>query len=69
MQMQKFRIGLAFAAAIGIVFHVVFLDYQNLGFRSNGGSYLGIISLSLVMASMVISYRHQNKSNQKGVRP
>jgi hypothetical protein len=60
--MNKLRIGILILAIIGICGEFSFVvDYNNLSWTNNTGSYLTIISMILLIASMVISIKHSKK--------
>ncbi|TRX66124.1 hypothetical protein [Carboxylicivirga sp. M1479] len=59
--MNKFRIGLIISAFVIIAGHFVFIDYTDLSWSKNAGSYWGILSMILLIVSMLISIRHAKK--------
>ena len=64
--MKKFRIGLIIASTVLIIGQLtIVIDYSNLSWSNNTGSYLGIISMICIIISMVLSNRHQRKANKE----
>lgn len=59
--MKKFRYGLILFALIIIVAQLLIIDYTNLSWSNNAGSYLGIISMILLIMSMLFSNRYDEK--------
>jgi len=62
--MKKFRIGLVVFAIIIIIGQLTIMDYINLSWSNNGGSYLGIISMICLIISMVLSNRYEKKESK-----
>lgn len=61
--MNKLRTGLIVFAILLIIAQVVLLNFDNLSWKENYGNYLGIASMVLVIYSMIMSKRHDLKSN------
>ncbi|MGC9472110.1 MAG: hypothetical protein ACP5D1_11250 [Bacteroidales bacterium] len=62
--MQKVRNTVILLAALVILARLVMMDYGNLGWAENRGSYLGILSMSLVILVMVLVSRHEKRKKQ-----
>jgi len=62
--MKKFRIGLIVFAIIIIIGQLTIMDYINLSWSNNGGSYLGIISMICLIISMVLSNRYEKNESK-----
>jgi hypothetical protein len=60
--MEKFRIGLIIFAFVVIIGQLIIVDYTDLSWSENAGSYLGIISMILLIISIIYSNRYGNKS-------
>ncbi len=41
------------------------VDYSDLSWTENAGSYLGIVSMLLLIVSMVLSNQHEKKNTHK----
>lgn len=63
--MRKFRIVLIIFAVIIIIGHLTFVEYSDLSWPENKGSYLGIISMILVIIGMIYSNLWENKNQSK----
>lgn len=61
--MNKLRTGLIVFAILLIIAQVVLLNFDNLSWKENYGNYLGIASMVLLIYSMIMSNRHDLKSN------
>ena len=59
--MRKFRFGLIIVAIILTGIILTYLDYNELSWSSNKGSYLGIISQGCLITAMILSNRYENK--------
>jgi hypothetical protein len=57
---QKIRYGLIVGALIMIASNASSINYSDLSWIANKGSYPGIISMLFLILSMVISIRHVN---------
>ncbi|KAB1064826.1 hypothetical protein [Salibacter halophilus] len=55
--MKKFQITLLFIAATILIANLFLIDYNDLSWSKNGGQYLGIISMTLVIISMIFSLK------------
>jgi len=62
--MKKFRIGLIVFAIIIIIGQLIIIDYVNLSWSNNGGSYLGIISMICLIISMILSNRYEKNESK-----
>jgi len=62
--MQKIRNIVIFLAALVILARLLMMDYANLGWTENRGSYLGILSMSLVILVMVLVSRHEKRKER-----
>ncbi len=60
--MRKFRIGLIISAVITIIIQLGVVEYSDLSWSVNAGSYWGIISMILLIVSMVYSNRYEKKN-------
>lgn len=61
--MKILRIVLMISALIIIIAQIILLDYTNLNWSQNRGSYLSIIAMMLIILSLILSNR-QAKSKQ-----
>jgi len=52
-------------AGIIIICLLILMDYSNLSWSKNKGTYFGIISMICLIVSMIISIRHENKKQTK----
>jgi len=63
---NKLKICLIILASVWIMIHVFVLqDYNNLSWEINGSGYLGIIGMSCVIFSMLVSMKNSNKNKMK----
>ncbi len=62
--MKKFRTGLIAFGVIVIIGQAVLLDYKDMSWSQNAGSYLGIISMLLLIASMILSINQDNRKQK-----
>ncbi len=60
--MKKLRIGLIIFALIIIIGQLIIVDYNDLSWTANAGSYLGIVSMVLLIISMIYSNRYDTKN-------
>lgn len=60
--MRKFRIILALVSAAIIIGMLFTIDYDNFLSKSNRGSFLGILSMIIVILGMIYSIRHEAKN-------
>lgn len=58
--MEKFRRGFIIFAVVLIIAQLTVIDYSNLSWLNNAGSYLGIFSMICVIISVGLS-KHQAK--------
>ena len=63
--MKKFRIGLVIFAVIIIIGQLTVVEYTDLSWSENAGSYLGIISMILLIISMIYSNKYEKKNQTK----
>ncbi len=63
--MRKFRIGLMVLFSIMIIAQSIYIDFKDLSWSKNAGSYLGIISMILLIISMILSNKHDQKKQRK----
>jgi len=63
--MRKFRIGLIISAVVIIVVQLGVVEYSDLSWSVNAGSYWGIISMILLIISMIYSNRYEKKNQTK----
>ena len=59
--MKKLRVGLIVGAAIIILGELIIIDYSNLTWSNNLGSYLVIIGMICTISSLILSIRHDKK--------
>jgi hypothetical protein len=59
--MKKFRVGLIVGATIIIVGELTIIDYSNLTWSNNWGSYLVMIGMAYTISSLILSIRHDKK--------
>lgn len=62
--MEKFRRWLIAFASIIIIVQLFFVDFKDLSWSNNAGSYLGILSMVSVIISMFFSNRHDKNSER-----
>ena len=60
--MNKFRLWLIAFASIIIIVQLFFIDFEDLSWSNNAGSYWGILSMVCVIISMKFSNHHVKKS-------
>jgi len=63
--MRKFRIGLIILAVVVIIVQLGVVEYTDLSWSENAGSYWGIISMILLIISMIYSNRYEKKNLTK----
>jgi hypothetical protein len=63
--MRKFRIGSILFAVIIIIGQITLIDYSNLIWSRNAGSYLGIFAMICVILSMIFSNRYEKRKLNK----
>jgi hypothetical protein len=59
--MKKFRIGLIVVAVIVVIGEFIIIDYSNLTWSNNLGSYLVIIGMICTISSLILSIKHDKK--------
>ena len=60
-QMNKFRTWMVIIAVVLIIAQFVIIDYSNLSWSKNAGSYVGIASMILLIISLNGSHWHERK--------
>ena len=60
-EMMKFRTALMFIAGIIIFAFLMIVDYSDLSWANNSGSYLGILAMVLLIVSMLLVRRSEMK--------
>ena len=63
--MRKFRIGLIITAVVLILVQLGVIEYSDLSWSVNSGSYWGIISMIFLIISMILSNRYDKKNQTK----
>ena len=63
--MKKFRIGLIVFAVIVVIGELIIIDYSNLTWSKNLGSYLVIIGMIMTISSLILSIRRDKKQQAK----
>ncbi len=61
--MSRFRIALLAFAVIVIVVHLTMIDYADLRWSNNSGSYFGIAAMACVIASLLLSRSAMKKDH------
>lgn len=62
--MNNLRTILIAAAFLLIVIQLVMFNYEDFGWAANSGSYLGIVSMVLVIISMILSNRSERNEGK-----
>ena len=62
--MRKFRFGLMFFAVVVIIGQLGVVEYTDLSWSVNAGSYLGIISMICLIVAMISSNRYEKKHSK-----
>jgi len=62
--MRKLSIGFIIAATIVILGELAIIDYSNLTWVKNRGSYLVIIGMIFTITALILSIRHENNKKQ-----
>ena len=60
MNMKKFKSVIILFAAIIIIGQFMIIDYDDLAWPNNAGSYLGILSMIFVIMAMLFSNRYDS---------
>ena len=60
--MNKFRTWMVIIAAILIIAQFIIIDYSNLSWSKNAGSYLGIASMILLIISLIGSHWQEKRN-------
>jgi len=63
--MGKFRIVIMVIAVVAIIMQLCVVEYTDLSWSENAGSYWGIISMILLIISMIYSDRYEKKNQTK----
>ena len=63
--MKKIRIGLIVVAVIVVIGELIIIDYSNLTWSKNMGSYLVIIGMIMTIFSLILSIRYDKKQHAK----
>ena len=63
--MSKFRVLMISIAVILIIAQFIIIDYSDLSWSKNAGSYLGIISMILLIISVIGSNRYDKGNHIK----
>ena len=59
--MRKFRTLVFVFSVIAIIGHLIAMDYQNMKWSQNDGSYIGIFSMICIIISMILSNRYEKR--------
>ena len=59
--MKKYRNVLIVVAIVLVVIQLTKLDFSNLSWSNNEGSYLGVLSMIFIILSMIFSNRYEKK--------
>lgn len=62
--MKRIRVGLIVGATIIILGELIIIDYSNLTWSNNLGSYLVIIGMICTISSLILSIRHDKKKRE-----
>ena len=60
--MRQFRLIMVGISIVLIMVSLFYLDFSDLISKSNLGSFLGIISMILIIIAMILSNRHEAKN-------
>jgi len=63
--MKIIRIGLIVVAVIVVIGELIIIDYSNLTWSKNMGSYLVIIGMIMTIFSLILSIRYDKKQHAK----
>ena len=55
--MKKFRLGIIAFAVVLIIIQLTIVDFNDLSWSNNSGSYLGVFSMVLLILAMIASNR------------
>jgi len=59
--MRKFRNFFIVVASIMAIVHLIMIDYHNMNWSQNDTSYIGIVSMILIIISMILSNRYDKR--------
>jgi hypothetical protein len=62
--MKKYRSGLIALALVLIIVQLTIVDYDDLSWSNNSGSYLGVFSMALLILAMIASNRAEKNENK-----
>jgi len=62
--MKKLSIGFIIAATIVILGELTIIDYSNLSWSENRGSYLVIVGMIFTISALILSIRHEKNNKQ-----
>ena len=62
--MKKYRSGLIALSVILIIVQLTIVDYDDLSWSNNSGSYLGVFSMALLILAMIASNRAEKNENK-----
>jgi len=62
--MRKLSIGFIIAATIVILGELTIIDYSNLSWSENRGSYLVIVGMIFTISALILSIRHEKNNKQ-----
>lgn len=62
---KKFRNGIIIFAVIIIIGQLIIVDFADLSWSVKSGSYLGIISMILLIISMILPNKYEAKKHSK----
>lgn len=63
--MQKLRIGLLVFAVAVIILQLIIIDYHDLSWAKNTGSYLTILAMIFVILGLTLSVKYDKKDDHK----
>jgi len=63
-KMRAFRWILMLIAGILIIGQLTVIDYQDISFGNNAGSYLGILAMFFLIVSMMLSNRYDKRKSE-----
>ena len=59
--MKKYRSGIIAFAAVLIIIQLTIVDFDDLSWSNNMGSYLGVFSMALLILAMIASNRAEKE--------
>ena len=66
--MKKYRSGIMALAVVLIIVQLIIIDFDDLSWSNNTGSYLGVFSMALLILAMIASNRAEKEWKQKAVK-